>query len=285
MPREDEHIIEAIGKTSVVIRNGAVVKVGRPLIDTCPLAARFARPVPHATPDAVRKNIEHRIRSFGMCTKDRILQDDREFVGFGASELLASALSRGSIGCAAIVCDGAGSVIADRAGLVQGIGGRMSGLVSTSPIPAVIEGIARQGGTVVYPGDARIDPVGAVEAAYAAGYTRVAVTVAGADEAEAIRSAHPDALIVGVHLTGVSEDDARRLAASCDIVSACASRELRVHAGAGALLQAGVAIPVFALSVRGKEIILDKILASDSPVVVRGGLLPVSDGRDPAPLR
>jgi putative methanogenesis marker protein 8 len=284
MTAEDEHIIEAIGKTKIVIRNGTVVEVGTPLIDACPLAARFSRPVPNATPEAIRENIEHRIRSFGMCTKDRILQDDREFVGFGASELLASALSRGLLGCAVIVCDGAGTVIADRSSLVQGIGGRMSGLVSTSPIPGVIEGITRLGGRVVYPEDAKIDPVGGVEAAYSAGYCQVAVTVAGPDEAEAIRSAHPDALIVGVHLTGVSEDAARRLVESCDIVSACASRSLREYAGGRALLQAGVAIPVFALTRRGKEIVLDKILATDSSVVIRRADLPVSAGRDPEPL-
>jgi len=284
MALEDEHIIEAIGKTKVVIRNGTVAEVGTPLIDTCPLAARFSRPVSHATPDAVRENIEQRIRLFGMCTKNRILQEDRDFVRFGASELLASALSRGLVGCVVVVCDGAGTVVVEHAALVQGIGGRMSGLVRTSPILEVIEGISRLGGKVVYPDDARIDPVGGVEAAYAAGYSRVAVTVAGADEAEAIRSAHPDALIVGVHLTGISGDAACRIIASCDIVSACASREIRERAGTCALLQAGVAIPVFALSRRGKEIILDKILATDSPVVIRGAGLPVSEGRDPEPL-
>jgi putative methanogenesis marker protein 8 len=281
---EDEHIIEAVGKTKVVIRNGTVVEVGTPLIDTCPLAARFSRPVPKATPDAIRENIEQRIRSFGMCTKNRILHADREFVGFGASELLASALSRGIVGCAVIVCDGAGTVIAESGGLVQGIGGRMSGLVRTSPIPEVIEGITRLGGRVVYPDDARIDPVGGVEAAYSAGYSRVAVTVAGPDGAEAIRSARPDALIVGVHLTGVSEDDARRLVDSCDIVSACASRHIRDYAGKCAQLQAGVAVPVFAITRRGKEIILDKILATDSPVVIRRADLPLAEGRDPEPL-
>lgn len=284
MAFEDEHIIEAIGRTRIVIRNGAVVEVGTPLIESCPLAARFSEPVPHVAPDAVRANIEHRIRSFGMCTGERILQDDREFVGFGASELLASAVSRGRIGCAVIACDGAGTVIADSAALIQGIGGRMSGLVRTSPIPAVIEGIARLGGRVVYPVDAKMDPVGGVEAAYSAGYSRVAATVAGAGEAEAIRKAHPDALIVGVHLTGVSEGEARRLVASCDIVSACASRHIRKFAGKRALLQAGVAIPVFALTRSGKEIILDKILAADNPVVVRHSDLPVSGGRDPGPL-
>ena len=41
---EDEHIIEAIGKCRIVVRNGQVVEVGPSLISKCPLAERFAKP-------------------------------------------------------------------------------------------------------------------------------------------------------------------------------------------------------------------------------------------------
>ena len=41
----DEHVIEAIGKCRIVIRNGVVVEVGPPLVSECPLARRFAKPV------------------------------------------------------------------------------------------------------------------------------------------------------------------------------------------------------------------------------------------------
>ena len=37
-PAEDEHIIEAIGRTRIVIRNGVVVEVGVPCLTDCPLA-------------------------------------------------------------------------------------------------------------------------------------------------------------------------------------------------------------------------------------------------------
>ncbi|NYT17604.1 MAG: DUF2099 family protein, partial [Methanomicrobiales archaeon] len=60
----DTHVIEAIGRCRIVVKNGEVVEVGPPLIRECPLARRFARPVHPITREAVRENIEHRIRSF-----------------------------------------------------------------------------------------------------------------------------------------------------------------------------------------------------------------------------
>ena len=84
--KKDEHVIEAIGRCRVVIRNGQVVEVGEALIRDCPLAKRFAYPIPDIEKDSVKANIEHRIKAFGMCTPGREVMDTREFVGFGASE-------------------------------------------------------------------------------------------------------------------------------------------------------------------------------------------------------
>ena len=39
------------------------------------------------TPDAIRENIEGRIRTFGMCTPEREVLAGSDFVIFGASEL------------------------------------------------------------------------------------------------------------------------------------------------------------------------------------------------------
>ena len=64
----DEHIIEAIGRSRIVIRNGRVVEVGEAQITDCPLAKRFAYPIPAITKDSIKMNIEHRIKAFGMCT-------------------------------------------------------------------------------------------------------------------------------------------------------------------------------------------------------------------------
>ncbi|MDD3912268.1 MAG: DUF2099 family protein, partial [Methanocorpusculum sp.] len=77
---KDEHIIEAVGMTRVVIRNGEVVEVGEPEVRFCPLAKRFATPVDPITKESVQKNIESRIKNFGMCTNDRQVLDKETFV-------------------------------------------------------------------------------------------------------------------------------------------------------------------------------------------------------------
>ncbi len=134
-----EHIIEAVGMTRVVIRDGKVVEVGEPKIQFCSLAKRFATPVDPITKEAVQKNIEERIKNFGMCTKDREVLDKETFVLFGASELMSTGLRTKTLYAAVICSDGAGTVIIRTPNLVQGLGGKMSGLVLTTPLPDVIK--------------------------------------------------------------------------------------------------------------------------------------------------
>jgi len=280
----DEHIIEAIGKCRIVIQDGHVVEVGDPVIADCPLAKRFAYPIPAITKDAVKANIEHRIRSFGMCTERRDVIDQREFVGFGASELLSFGIGAGLIDAAVLACDGAGTVIATSPGLVQGIGGRMSGLVSTCPIPAVMDRIEENGGIVIDRKTARIDQPAGVDLAVARKFHRIAVTVADPQTAERIRSSHPDTLVVAVHVSGLSSESARRLVAASDLVTSCASRPIREFAGAGALVQAGTAIPVFAMTTKGKHLIVEKMAHSPEPFLVKTTKLPVAGDAQPQPL-
>ena len=280
----DEHVIEAIGRTRVVIRDGRVVEVGEPCITDCPLARRFAVPVTDFTPEAIRANIENRIRSFGMCTERREVKDDRDFVGFGASELLSSAIRANLVDAAVLACDGAGTVIAPTPALVQGIGGRMSGLVSTSPIPDVIRRIKACGGYVIDPEGAGIDQVKGAGYAYNLGYRKVAVTVADPAAAREVRELHPHAIIVAVHTTGMAREAAEILVASADLVTVCASRHLRELA-ATAIIQAGTGIPVLGFTKAGKDIILAKVKEANAPVVVKFDRLPVSGGSCPEPLR
>jgi putative methanogenesis marker protein 8 len=279
----DEHVVEAIGRTRVVIRDGRVVEVGTPCITECPLARRFAVPVTDFTPEAIRANIENRIRSFGMCTERREVKDDRDFVGFGASELLSSAIRAGLLDAAVLACDGAGTVIAPTPALVQGIGGRMSGLVSTSPIPDVIQRIKSCGGHVIDPAGAGIDQIRGVDVAYDLGYRKVAVTVADPVTAGEVRNLHPDAVIVAVHTTGMSREGAETLVSHADLVTACASRYLRELAES-AIIQAGTGIPVFGFTRAGKEIILARVREVNAPVVVKFDRLPVAGGSCPEPL-
>jgi putative methanogenesis marker protein 8 len=280
----DEHIIEAIGRSRVVIRDGKVVEVGEPQISDCPLAKRFAFPVPAITKDAIKANIEHRIQAFGMCTPDREVCDTREFVGFGASELLSFGLYAGLIDAAVLVCDGAGTVIVTKPEMAQGIGGRMSGLVRTSPHVSVIDRIEKGGGIVLDREHARIDQLAGVALAVDEGYRNIAVTVAIPGIAETIHMIHPDTFIFAVHVTGLSRDEAELLASVSDLVTSCASATIREIAGAGALLQAGVTVPIFAMTPKGKFLILEKIRQSDEPVLVKPTRLPALGDNQPSPL-
>jgi putative methanogenesis marker protein 8 len=283
-PAGDEHVIEAIGRARVVIRNGRVVEVGEPVIEDCPLARRFAVPVTAMEPGAIRANMEARIRSFGMCTPDRQVLSETDFVLFGASELMMEGLRSGLLDGAVLACDGAGTVVVSDPALVQGIGGRMSGLVRTTPYPAVIERIREAGGDVVYPETAGIDQVGGALHALDRGYGRIAVTVAGAGMAEGVRAAAPAALIIAVHTTGLSNDEAERLVAVADIATACASGTVREAARARALVQGGTGVPIFALTPRGKELVMAKLSATAMPLLVKGGPLPPAGGGCPSPL-
>jgi putative methanogenesis marker protein 8 len=280
----DEHIIEAIGRCRIIIRDGKVVSVGAPLIHECPLARRFAVPVHEISAERVAENILHRVQSFGMCRPDRQVLTSGEFVGFGASELISFGLATDTFDAAVIACDGAGTVIATIPDLVQGIGGRMSGLVKTSPHPAVIAAIEESGGIVPFPENADIDQVRGVAAARAAGFSRIAVTIADPRDSRAIREAYPGAFIIAVHTTGLTSDQAAILADTSDVVTACASRAVREVAGSRALLQAGSSIPVFAMTQPAKDLIFEKVRKSAGQFLVTGVRLPFAGDSGPEPL-
>lgn len=280
----DEHIIEAIGRCRVVVRDGRVIAVGEPQIASCPLTAKFAYPI--ATPDreSVKANIEARIRAWGMCTPKREVSDTREFVGFGASEVLSFGLQAGLLDAVVLACDGAGTVIVTQPALVQGIGGRMSGLVKTVPYPDVIRRIEESGGVVVDKAYAQLNQADGVKRAYELGYRNVAVTVALPGDAHKIRDMYPDAFIFGVHVTGLSREEAEMLVAASDIVTACASKTVREAAGPRALLQAGDAVPIFAMTKKAKDLIIEKIRNSREPVLFKTTRLPFPGRNQPDPL-
>ncbi|MGB8220060.1 MAG: methanogenesis marker 8 protein [Methanoregula sp.] len=281
---DDIHVIEAVGRSKIIIREGKVAEVSVSQLRSCPLAKKFALPIDEITPDAVKANIEHRMKSWGMCQPHRKVCGSVDFVGFGASELISCGILSGSLDAAVLACDGAGTVIVTTPEMVQGIGGRMSGLVSTSPLKDEMDQIEKNGGIVLDRAHATIDPMLGVSRAYEKGFSHVAVTVASADVAAAIHAKHPDAFIFGVHMSGITEKDAKRLIGVADIVTACASKWIWQVAGAKALVQAGTAVPVFALTQRGKQLILDKIARSDRPVLVSGAKLPVYGPELPDPL-
>jgi putative methanogenesis marker protein 8 len=219
-----------------------------------------------------------------MCTARREVLDNREFVGFGASEILSFGLHAGLIDAVVLACDGAGTVIVTKPALVQGIGGRMSGLVSTSPIPEVMDRIEANGGIVLDRDSAAMDQLAGVALAVENGFRKIAVTVARPETAAVIRKIHPTTIIFGVHVTGLTKEQAETLVNASDLVTSCASKTIRDAAGPKALVQAGVTIPIFAMTPAGKELIIEKIRQGGEQVVIKPTKLPSLSGQQPEPL-
>ena len=138
----DEHIIEAMGKATVIIQDGKVIEVGEPKIEYCPLFHKH-RGIEKLTKEKIKENMEFRIRDFGMCSPNRQIKM-KDFLSFGISETLSTLLNEKLIDCAIMVCEGCGTVIVTDSEMAQGIGGRVSGLSKTSIIPEVIEKVGKE---------------------------------------------------------------------------------------------------------------------------------------------
>jgi putative methanogenesis marker protein 8 len=282
--KNDEHILEALGRCRVVIREGKVIEVGEAQITFCPLMKKMAYPLTAPDKKSVKANIEYRINTWGMCTPLREVADTRPFVGFGASEILSFGLTTGLLDAVVLACDGAGTVIVTSPVLVQGISGRMSGLVKTVPYKDVIRRIEENGGIVIDKNNASLDQSAGVAKAYSMGYKNVAVTIAIPAEAKKIREKYPDVMIFGVHVTGLNRREAETLVAAGDLITSCASGTIREVAGKKALLQAGDAVPIFAVTKRAKELIIEKVRQSDEQVFLKTTKLPMLSGQQPEPL-
>ncbi|MBI5459323.1 methanogenesis marker 8 protein [Methanobacterium sp.] len=274
----DEHVMEVLGKSKVIIKNGKVVEVEEPLIDYCPLFHKY-RGIEKLTPQVIKENMEFRINDFGMCTSQRKLKM-ADFLSFGISETLGTLLDENIIQCAVIVCEGCGTVIVEDPELVQGIGGRISGIISTTPITEVITVVGPD--KVLNPETAKINQVEGVIKAIDEGYTKIGVTVASAGDALKIReieSQNKDVkiYIFTVHTTGLSSEDAETLFEQVDVITACASLQIRKIAEERDVFSVGASIPIYAASKDGEKFLkmrIEKI----------GGVKEKKDARIPDPL-
>jgi len=279
------HTMELLGKSRVKVEGEKVQNAGEPLIEWCPLFEKI-RGIKKVTAESAAANMEFRIKTHGMFSARRKLHMDT-FVGFGASESMMTGMKAGIIDAAVTVCDGAGSVITDNADLVQGMGGYLSGLVKTEPILEVIEGIRARGGHVLSAQDGKIDQIEGAAYAVAAGFKKFAVTVADVSSAEKLRvlekAAGVNIMIIGVHLTGINPDEASRLLAAADIVTACASKHIREQVMP--LVQVGTAVPLFGLTRWGKELLVERAKEVEQPLLINTMPLPVlPEKKQPRPL-
>lgn len=251
------HVMECLGLSRVVIEDGKVVEVTEPRVKNCPLFEKY-RGIEELNKDTIRENIEYRIETFGMCTERREVRM-KDFLAFGISETLCLALQQKRIEAAVIAADGCGTSVITDPELVQGMGGRISGICETEPIPAVVEAIGPE--NMLDPATARIDMEAGVEKAFSMGYKKVAVTTPSVESALRIRQKHgDDVVIIGVHTTGMSEEDAKTAFDTFDIITSCASKYLREEcARRPDTLIAGNKVPVYGITDIGKAMVGAKL--------------------------
>jgi len=281
-----EHEFYCCG-SRVQIKNGEIKVLTEPRIAYCPLHEAFygTREVDKSS---VKRSVEMKIQRFGFCCEHRVF-DDSMVVPYGSSEIISVCMKKGIIDCAVTVCDGAGTVITDNPSLVQAIGARLTGLIKTSPIRSTIKYIKSKRGTILEEASAEINQTRGIIRAAELGYRRVAVTIASfsSDHIEKIREVEKNknlkVSIFSVCNTCADEADIRRISAGADVVCASASKLVREKIGPRALLQLGVAIPVFALTKLGKTLLLLYLTELDeSSVAFRTKKMPyLVEGRGP----
>lgn len=255
-----EHVIEALGKAKVVIRNGKVVEVGEPEINYCPLFDKY-RGIKELTPETVKKNIEFRIKDFGMCTGDRILRM-RDFLSFGVSETLGTLLDEKIIDCAVIVSEGCGTVIVTDPEFVQGMAGRISAFLSTSPIVEIIDAVGPE--NVLDPEKAEIDQIKGTSKAIDMDYKRIAVTIISFEDAKKLREIEKryedvKIYIFAAHTTGMSKEEAEALFNAADVITGCASKYIREIGKNREVFTVGASIPIYGATEAGKGFLKRRI--------------------------
>lgn len=278
MDEHDQHVIEAMGKSKILIKNGKVIDVSNPEIEYCPLFEKH-RGIKKLDTKSITENIEFRIDDFGMCTPNRVLRM-KDFLSFGVSEILSTIVDEGLIDCVVAVCEGCGTVILTEPELIQGVGGRVSGLVSTTPIKEIMESLGKE--NVLDQDHCKIDQTEGVQKAVDMGYKNIAVTLVSADDAKKLRKmekelADVNIYIFVVHTTGLTEEEAESLFDLADIITGCASKNLRKTGEDRQTFSVGASIPIYGVTEMGKRFI-------DIRVKKIGGLKDKKDAKTPEPL-
>ena len=275
-----KHRVEMAG-AEVVIVDGEVESVTKPKIKSCPLRRQLYGHKGE-TEDTVREVLEGHIKTLGMYTDHRVLELDEKPVTYGASEMLMDCLTEGVVECVVTACDGAGTVIATKPRVVQAIGAHMTGLIETDPIPETQRRL-RELGCHLLDDDATLSQVRGVGLAARKGFRKIAVTICGrrAGDARSIRKIEQrcdglEVTIFAVHALRVSKRSATVLAETADVVCSCSSAAIREIIGPRALAQIGIGIPVFALTPRGKAVVLTRALHYEEPLLICRRRLPVA---------
>lgn len=261
---KDRHVIETLGKVKVVIEDGEITSVGSSEMKYCPMFHAM-HGVEELNEEFIRKNINFRIEDFGMCTPNRVIEMD-DAITVGISEILKTNIEKGNIDCVVGACDGAGTLLMTNPRVVQGVGGRVSGLVSTTPIDKVINNLQEKGCVVLNPKTAELNQLEGLKLALDKGYKNIAITILPSPMVEEIRNYPVDddvnVYIFVAHTTGVEPQEVKMLFDNADIVTACASKAISEYADEYKPYYYGVKVPIFCASEDGRRLLdirLEKI--------------------------
>ncbi|MBP3226450.1 MAG: DUF2099 family protein, partial [Methanobrevibacter sp.] len=255
----DRHVIEALGKAEVVIENGKITYIGEPVVDYCSIFDN-GQHNGDLTKEFIKSNINKRIDEFGMCTPQRSI-DVEDTMSFGTSETLKTNMINGNVDCVVGACEGVGTLLIDDAELVQGVGGRVSALISTTPIDEVIDKVGRE--NVLNPETAELNPLKGLEMAIERGYKNIAITIIPTEMVKDLRQ-HPKPEDVNIyifvaHTTNVSKKEAEMLFDYADVISGCSSINIRETAEERKPYYAGKKVPLYAVTENGKRLLNERL--------------------------
>ena len=255
----DRHVIEALGKAEVVIENGKITYIGEPVVDYCSIFDN-GQHNGDLTKEFIKSNIEKRIEEFGMCTPQRSI-DVEDTMSFGTSETLKTNMINGNVDCVVGACEGVGTLLIDDADLVQGVGGRVSALISTTPIDEVMDKVGRE--NVLNPETAELNPLKGLEMAIERGYKNIAITIIPTEMVKDLRQ-HPKPEDVNIyifvaHTTNVSKKEAEMLFDYADVISGCSSINIRETAEERKPYYAGKKVPLYAVTENGRKLLNERL--------------------------
>ena len=255
----DRHVIEALGKAEVVIENGKITYIGEPVVDYCSIFDN-GQHNGDLTKEFIKSNINKRIDEFGMCTPQRSI-DVEDTMSFGTSETLKTNMINGNVDCVVGACEGVGTLLIDDAELVQGVGGRVSALISTTPIDEVMDKVGRE--NVLNPETAELNPLKGLEMAIERGYKNIAITIIPTEMVKDLRQ-YPKPEDVNIyifvaHTTNVSKKEAEMLFDYADVISGCSSINIRETAEERKPYYAGKKVPLYAVTENGKRLLNERL--------------------------
>lgn len=255
----DRHVIEALGKAEVVIENGKITYIGEPVVDYCSIFDN-GQHNGDLTKEFIKSNINKRIEEFGMCTPQRSF-DVEDTMSFGTSETLKTNMINGNVDCVVGACEGVGTLLIDDADFVQGVGGRVSALISTTPIDEVIDNVGRD--NVLNPETAELNPLKGLEMAIERGYKNIAITIIPTEMVRDLRQypkpENVNIFIFVAHTTNVSQKEAEMLFDYADVISGCSSINIRETAEERKPYYAGKKVPLYAVTENGRKLLNERL--------------------------